>query len=100
MKLSNIISTTTLSLTTSAVDYAALFPDGPSAGDGVALLFFGDNTATCYFGNADKSRRLPVAGEVLEYSTINRDTWVAQGLTYMWADSATDITVSVLAVRG
>lgn len=99
MKLSNIISTTTLSLTTSAVDYASLLPDGPSPGDGVALLFFGDNTATCYLGNSDKSKRIPIAGEVLEYSTINRDTWVANGLTYMWADSATDLTVSVLAVR-
>lgn len=100
MKITEILSTTTLSLTTSAVDYSTLFPDGVSSGDGIALLFFGDNTQQCYVGNSDKSLRIPIASSALEYSTINRDTWVANGLTYLWADSATDLTVSVLAVRG
>jgi hypothetical protein len=100
MKITTIQSTTTLSLTTTAVDRADLLPDGVSNGDGIVLLFFGDNTEIVYMGNADKSKRIPIPVGATEYSTINRDTWVAAGMTYFWAAAATDVTVSVLPARG
>lgn len=100
MKITTIQSTTTMALTTTAVDKVSLFPDGPSSGDGIVLLFFGDNTEIVYMGNADKSKSIPIPVGATEYSTINRDTWVASGMTYFWAAGVTNVTMSVLPARG
>lgn len=100
MIINDIDSTTTLSLTTTATEYTSLFPVGPSTGDGIVLLFFGDNTEIVYVGNATKTKLIPIPVGAVEYSPINHEEWVENGLTYFWAAGPTDVTVSVLLARG
>lgn len=99
MMIIKTLATVTLSLTTAAQDITGNIPDQVGSLEGVALVFKGDHTSPVYIGPSDKSVNMPFpSGEFGELSTFRRDS-MEENHSHMWADAATDCTVSFVLVQ-
>jgi len=99
MRVVDIVTTTTLSLTVTPTNLATLIPDRVGGWEGLVLLFHGNNTEVLRLGNLARTKYLPVPTALTEYSVINRDKFVNGGLLYLSTDTGTSpVTVTICTV--